>query len=230
MKYGTSLLYISLLLTLCLLISLTAGACTTPLLREGPPRGASAPKPEIVIQTQKICTAIDSQNPTTRDYADQLARLYPKKNFTMQICCIYEHLQDDWQYAGDPRGNDYYASASQSISNGLIGDGDDFAILIAALIKTMDRETRIMLAEIPEGTHAYAELYIGEKGDEEIERGLEWATNRYSSTMNYHTDVDGKMWLNLDWAPGHPGEQFTTATKLWVIYPNGIYMQYRGKQ
>ena len=68
----------------------------------------------------------------------------------------------------DPRGIDYFAYANETLKVGEkancvdVGDCDDFAILMSALIESIGGTTRVILAHNNStGGHAFAEVYLG---------------------------------------------------------------------
>jgi transglutaminase-like putative cysteine protease len=104
-------------------------------------------------EAKEVAEAIDYKNPVTRNYAVKLASEYPGEYNVGQICSVYEHIRYNWKYVSDPSGRDYYASASETIGNGLAGDCDDFAILMAAAIEAIGGSSRIIAASGPKGNH-----------------------------------------------------------------------------
>lgn len=185
----------------------------------------------IEDRAKEIADAIDYQNPVTRNYAVKLAAEYPGEYNIDQICSIYEHIHDNWKYVSDPRGEDYYASASETIENGLAGDCDDFAILMAATIEAIGGSSSVIIASGPKGNHAYAEVCVGPSETKLTKKILYNLANEYHKSIHYHTysvESTEKVWLNLDWTANHPGGPFYEATDAWAIYPNGQYLKIIG--
>ncbi len=183
-----------------------------------PPQSQTTPPPQPSddqILAQKISKAINPQNPITRDFAVILASKYPGEYSVEQICSIYHYLYQNWKYVNDPKGSDYFASASESIGNGLAGDCDDFAITMSALIEAIGGTSRVVCAWGKEVGHAYAEVCFGNQAD--ILKSL---ANKYKQEALYHTDKNG-IWLNLDRSAKHPGGPFLEAEKLLIVYPDG---------
>src|SRR5690606_20205531 len=131
-----------------------------------------------------------------------------------QIASIYEYLKngDDskrgWSYVPDPRGIDYFMYANETIKIGKevgcagAGDCDDFAILMAALVESVGGTTRIILAHNnTTGGHAYAEVYLGQIGEQNslVEDIIKWLKSNSDTDKIYtHIDTDSKdVWLNL---------------------------------
>jgi len=183
------------------------------------PTPTPTPTPSTTKSAQAIKEAIDYDNPITRNFAVQLAAEYPGEYNIGQICSIYEYIRGEWRYVSDPSGQEYFAYASESIENGLVGDCDDFAILMAATIEAIGGGSRVILASGPEGAHAYAEVYVGPEEAELTQKILQDLANKYYTRINYQVDSGGRVWLNLDWTATHPGGPFFEGTIVDRIYP-----------
>jgi len=115
-----------------------------------------------------------------------------------------------WSYVRDPRGLDYFNNASESLGAGKeigcagIGDCDDFAILMSALVESIGGTTRIILAHNNStGGHAYTEVFLGglaTRGNQ-VEDITKYLRQEFRTEKIYtHIDTDTKdVWLNLDW-------------------------------
>jgi len=177
---------------------------------------------------------VDINNSSVVNKAAQLAAKYPGDRTIDQVCSIYNYIKNGdgsiigWRYVGDPRGLDYYRYASESLKIGRedgysgIGDCDDFAILMVALIESVGGTTRIILAQNnTTGGHAYAEVYLGCLGDQDnyVEEIIKWLEKKYNTNEIYtHIDTETKdVWLNLDWGDlsgnAHPGGPFFKGSK-----------------
>jgi hypothetical protein len=170
-----------------------------------------------------ISSAIDYTNPTTRNYAVQLAAKYPGTYSITQICQIWDYLYANWKYVSDPGGADYFAPASQSVSNGLCGDCDDFAVTMAAMIESIGGGTRVVCGYAQPAGHAWAEVYLGKEGDTKTDDLLQSVARKYKAPVYCHGDGNGGVWMNLDWSAGHPGAPFFQADNYLVVRPNGAW-------
>lgn len=168
--------------------------------------------------SSEISKAIDYTSPTTRDFAVKVAAIHPGEYNIDQICYIYEYVFNRWRYVSDPHGCDYFSPASRTIELGLVGDCDDYAILMSALIEAIGGTSRIVIIE----DHAYAEVYLGEYNSTDTNQILKYLEEKYNSTMHYHIDEEGGVWLNLDWTARHPGGEYQ-GTPQYIVYPNGWY-------
>jgi WD40 repeat protein len=182
---------------------------------------------------------VEPDNRDIRHAALLLAGKHPGDYTIEQVDCIYSYLKggDDategWSYVRDPRGVDYFANASESLNTGKeigcsgIGDCDDFAILMSALVECVGGTTRIVLARNnTTGGHAYTEVYLGNFSEKSnhVEDIISWLKQKHGTDKIYtHIDTDTKnVWLNLDWGAddkgnAHPGGPFFQGDKHIVL-------------
>jgi len=113
------------------------------------------------------------------------------------------------------------AKASETIENGLVGDCDDYAILMSALVLSIGLSPRIVIVE----DHAYPELYLGK--DDYCQEMVKSLANKFGDTIYYYKDSDGKCWLSLDWTSSHIGGKPLSDKRKMVIYPDGSYKIYK---
>ena len=130
----------------------------------------------------EINEKVDVEKPLTRNTAVVIAAKYPGEYNIDQIASIYDYLKDGWYYVNDPRGIDYYSSASETLQLGKelkcvgAGDCDDFAILMSALIESIGGTTRIIIAYNKNSGHAYTEVYLGQADNinHQVEDIINW--------------------------------------------------------
>lgn len=161
---------------------------------------------------EEIASKIDYMNPKTRDFAANLAKRHPGAYSIEQVCDIYDHLIANWTYVSDPP-EELFQEASYSIQIGLIGDCDDFAILMAACVQAIGGKARVVLAN----GHAWAEVHVEDLGEVRNVIGRRYGT----VSIHYHQDPEDGCWLNLDWWAEHPGGPFHKASEGLVVYPDG---------
>jgi len=188
---------------------------------------------------KSLSARTEPDNPVVHYEAVVLGAKYPGDHTIDQIASIYEYLKngDDskrgWSYVPDPRGIDYFMYANETIKIGKevgcagAGDCDDFAILMAALVESVGGTTRIILAHNnTTGGHAYAEVYLGQIGEQNslVEDIIKWLKSNSDTDKIYtHIDTDSKdVWLNLDWGAdrkgnAHPGGPFYQGDKHIVL-------------
>lgn len=178
--------------------------------------------------SQKIMDAIDPEDPITRNYALSLIdESHGGTRNIAQVCDIWEKCYTQWTYVSDPKGFEYFSSASNTIQLGLKGDCDDFAVLIASLTEAIGGTARVILAQGANGGgHAYAEVYVTDnKAD--FDSIAHYICERYNcQSVAYHIEYDSdrtpRYWLNLDWQSKHPGGKFYDSSgTLTAYYSNG---------
>ena len=194
----------------------------------------------------QIVNAIDYSNPdvmtfarkSATEYFNEEQKKYHKYRTLIQCFSIFKVINSNWKYVYDPKNEEYYAKASESIKT-LAGDCDDHSILMAACIKAVGGTARLIHTE----RHLYPELLIGSESDLEIvnylinketfsisktdyssnyivERGkLRFKKNAKTSqqTLHYHTDERGQIWLNMDYTANYPGGKFMNDKILGVL-------------
>lgn len=160
----------------------------------------------------QLIEACNYQNAIVRNTAVMLASSSPG-NFNLgQICDIFDFSYQNWSYVNDPVSLDYFAKASETISNKLNGDCDDFAILMCSLILSIGGEARINFAYDQHSGHAFTEINIGKTNVNSIVNYLKIRYKDFNN-INYRTDNLGNKWLNLDWWANYPGGKYFNYTK-----------------
>lgn len=171
----------------------------------------------------KVFESVDFLNPKVRNFALYCVNKYFTKtpNYVtnrklIQYFAVFKEINARWNYVNDPKGQEYFASGSESLLY-FSGDCDDHAILMCAAIKSIGGSMRL----IHTGRHMYPELLIG------TEKDLEIATYLISSELfpkqskgkilYFHRDEKGKIWLNLDYTARYPGGPFLGEEVLSIL-------------
>lgn len=191
---------------------------------------ASASPQEASIRAhtrEKVTVAIDVTTPLTRNTAAQIAAGDEGPFSVEQVARIWTHAREEWRYVNDPRGDEYFARASETIANDYVGDCDDFAILLVAMIESIGGEARIVMMDGPGGGHAYAEVCIASEADDVRDRlrahyrSGPRAARRVVSAVHYRPGDECGLWLNLDWNAGVPGGEYESESWAVGIYADG---------
>ncbi|MFA4877602.1 MAG: transglutaminase family protein [Methanoregula sp.] len=203
------------------IVNTSAGSMT------GPGTNTNSPTDRKAVA---IRDAMDSRNPVTRDYAVSLIPRPHGGPFNLaQICDLWDVVYSRWTYVDDPSSGDYYSPASRTITLGLKGDCDDFAIVVAAMIESVGGDTRVVYASNGTAGHAYPEVYIGTT-KEEFEKAASYIRERYKITdVGCHitnSPAGPRYWLNLDWWSRYPGGRFFADDGVRIAYyPDGHWEQ-----
>ena len=165
----------------------------------------------------KVLSAIDYSNPKVRNFAlsattkhfRDIKKIKGYQNYrtTIQCFAVFKEIKSRWNYVNDPQGNNYIASASESLEH-FSGDCDDHAILMAAGIKAVGGIPRL----IHTNEHIYPEMLIGTKRDLQnvnfLIRKVLFIDEIKDNDLHYHIDERGQVWLNLDYTANYPGGKF----------------------
>ena len=177
----------------------------------------------------KVTRAMDFDHSLTRNRAVQVAAEEEGPFRLEQVASVWTHVRGRWRYVNDPRGGEYFASASETIRNEYAGDCDDFAIVVSAMIEAIGGSTRLVMMDGPAGGHAYTEVCVPGTPDDTARRlaGYYRRTwDRYLGRqsiekIHFRSSPDCDVWLNLDWNAGVPGGTYGQETWAVAIYPDG---------
>lgn len=175
-----------------------------------------------VRNSKQIKEAMDYQTPVVRKFAVKAAQAYfadkPLNRKYGQVVRYFSVFKviNDWNYVPDPKGEEYYASASESVDL-MAGDCDDHAILMAACIKAIGGEPRIIHTE----EHLYPEVKVCHEDEFEdiiylIKREL-FYKEALGENIYYHRDDEGYIWLNFDYTGAYPGAPFMDENVIGIL-------------
>ncbi|MCX6674748.1 MAG: tetratricopeptide repeat protein [Methanothrix sp.] len=201
------------------------------------PVGKTETKEDDLKKT--VSSRVEPDHSTVHEVALLLVAKFPGDLTIDQICSIYSYMKNGegsvngWSYARDPRGSDFFMYANQSLKIGGkagcsgVGDCDDFAILMSALVESIGGTTRIIFVQNKTmGGHAYVEVYLGNLSDPngQVDEIINWLKQKFNTDKIYtHIDTDSKdVWLNLDWGAdekgiAHPGGPFYRGDRHIVV-------------
>jgi hypothetical protein len=173
-----------------------------------------------------ILAATTDKNAEVRGFAIRAANANFKKEQNLheryrdiiQCFAVFKKINRRWNYVNDPVGKEYFAKASESVKF-LAGDCDDHAIMMVAAIKSIGGRARFVSTT----GHLYPEIMIGDKFDlvriEDLIKNVLFPIESKDQSLHYHTDANGKIWLNLDYTAAYPGGRFYADPILGILYP-----------
>ena len=191
---------------------------------------ASPQEASIRVHTaEKVRDAIDATAELTRNTAARVAADDEGPFSVEQVARLWTHARSEWRYVNDPRGAEYFAKASESIGNGYVGDCDDFAIVLAAMIQSVGGQARVVMMDGPQGGHAYAEVCLPMSSEEVRDRLAKHYRahrtarlgNQRVESIHYRPSEACAVWLNLDWNAGVPGGPYEQESWAVAIHPDG---------
>ena len=146
----------------------------------------------------------------------------------LQYFSIFKEVKSRWVYVYDPMGEDFYSSASENIINlahndRFKGDCDDYSIMIAACIRAIGGEVRLVRTRVMQrnGTsigHMYPEVKVGDKKELEniahVIKTVLFPMESGSSPIRYFQDAKGEVWLNFDYNDDFPGGRYQSDERI----------------
>lgn len=186
-----------------------------------------AVKPNTLLpfpNKKRVEESVDYLNPKVRNFAlycvnkhfKKEAKLQPENRKFIQYFAVFTEINSRWNYVNDPKTDEYFANASESLTY-FSGDCDDHAILMAATIKSIGGTMRL----IHTGRHMYPELLIGKAKDLEqvvyIIKNELFKNLTKGKVLFIHRDEDDKIWLNMDYTTHYPGGPFLGEEILGIL-------------
>lgn len=115
---------------------------------------------------------------------------------------LFKYINSNFKYVEDPNRDEYFATARETIENGLGGDCDDHTILMISAMKSIGAKCRMVLTE----NHVYPELFCGDKKSfTSIQEAITHLFATENFTGLYYREENGNYWINLDYTARHPG-------------------------
>jgi hypothetical protein len=180
-------------------------------------------------QEDRIREAINYQEPDVRNYAVNIAN----KNFEeskllspnlkwVHFFSIFKEVHSKWNYVYDPQSEEYYSKASETLKqldfdDKFKGDCDDHSIMMAACIKAVGGEVRLVRTKVTQSTgriigHLYPEVKVGDTKDLEkvvyLIKNIYFVEETKGKTIHYYQDPKGFVWLNFDYNDTYPGNRY----------------------
>jgi Transglutaminase-like superfamily len=181
---------------------------------------------ERFIYKNEILGATDFYSPAVRSFAlSAISTNFKTEQNTMsryrdliQCFAVFKKINRKWNYVNDPKGQEYFAKASESVKF-LAGDCDDHAITMVAAIRSIGGTARFVSTT----GHLYPEMLIGDKNDLEqmnyLIKNYLFPVESVGQSLHYHTDASGKIWLNLDYTAAYPGGRFFAEPVKGILVP-----------
>ena len=168
--------------------------------------------------------AMDAGDAATRNFAVQVASRHEGPFHVERVAALWMRIRAEFDYVNDPRGGEYFARASETISNGFAGDCDDFATTLAGSVGAIGGRARVVMMDGPAGGHAYAEACV-DAPPEEVARRLRLHVRRHwdrrlgrlpnLARIHHRTDASCSVWLNLDWNANYPAGPY--GQERWAV-------------
>lgn len=190
-------------------------------------------KKEKFTNEDRIRQAIDYKTDTVMGYARNIAVKhfddyynYAANRKIIQSFSVFKEIRKRWTYVHDPAFEEYYSTASESVGlvrddGKLKGDCDDYSILVAACIKAIGGEVRLVRTTVETGEettgHIYPEVKIGDQKDLEqvvyLIKEEFFERESKNKEVYYYVDSNGDVWLNFDYNDFYPGGKYQSKVR-----------------
>lgn len=125
----------------------------------------------------------------------------------VRVLSLFKHINSTFKYVSDSERDEYFASAKETIQNGMGGDCDDHTILMASSLKAIGAHCRMVLTE----GHLYPELLVGdEKAFELMQSAIILLFGKEAIGNIYYHEQNGNYWINLDYSARYPGGPYVS--------------------
>ena len=180
-------------------------------------------------QEDRLRGSIDYKNVDVRNYAVNIAnsnfekeRHFSSKLKWVHYFSIFKTINANWNYVFDPLQEEYYSKASETLKQlefdgQFKGDCDDHSIMMAACIKAVGGEVRLVRTTVTtkDGKvvgHLYPEVKFGDSKDLEnvvyLIKTIYFPNVTKGKTIHYYQDPKGFIWLNFDYNDKYPGNRY----------------------
>lgn len=172
---------------------------------------------------EKLRHLVINADPSVRKAAVRMATAnftdLPTRNdehVLVQSFSIFKEINHNWKYVSDMKGGEYFAPPEESMEL-MAGDCDDHAVLMAACIKAIGGEVRLIRTE----GHVYPEMKVGDDARMEraayLIRKVLFPKEVGDAPLYHHTDADGQHWINLDYTRRYPGGELMSERIVGVL-------------
>ncbi|MDB5230584.1 MAG: transglutaminase protein [Chitinophagaceae bacterium] len=169
--------------------------------------------------TRNVLKKIQTTDSTVRNFSvqhslDFFDSYINKYEMLTRYLSLFKYLNKNFKYVPDSQRDEYFASAKETILNGLGGDCDDHSILMASCLMSIGAKCRIIIIE----GHMYPELYVGKKDDYEVfQQAVIQLFNNFRIDKLYYHEHNGEYWVNLDYTAHHPGGPYLNNNVISII-------------
>jgi len=182
---------------------------------------------------KELRESIDYKNPALKNYANSIAiKHFQESNHLstnrkwVQSFSIFKEIYTNWVYVYDPVDEDYYSTASNTMKQleddgRFKGDCDDYSIMMAACIKAIGGEVRLVRTVVKQGGrevgHMYPEVKFGDTKDLEsvayLIKNVYFVDESKGKSIYYYVDSKGFVWLNFDYNDAYPGGEYMSEVR-----------------
>ncbi|WEK33467.1 MAG: transglutaminase family protein [Candidatus Pseudobacter hemicellulosilyticus] len=181
----------------------------TPTIFEGP----------LTKTVKALQSKVDSKDSMVRNFAvqhslDYFDEYHTKYGPIVRQLSLFKYINSRFKYVSDSERDEYFATARETIQNGMGGDCDDHSILMVSTLKSIGGHCRMILTE----GHLYPELYCGdEKSFERMQQAIIHLFGDQNIDNIFYHEQNGQYWINLDYTAKYPGGPYMSEKAYAII-------------
>ncbi len=165
---------------------------------------------------EALTAAADYMNPEVKTFANQAATqhftedgdaLFKQHQNIVRYFSVFKTVNLQWKYVEDPKDEEYFAKASESLKT-MAGDCDDHDALMTACIKAIGGEAQMVVVEghiFPVVRVADSEFEFNVKVKPLVQQLFRDEYN--GEPLSIYSLEDG-VWMNFDYTANYPGGPF----------------------
>lgn len=174
-------------------------------------------------KTDQIKAVVDYESKEVRTFAVKAAstyfnedNLYNQYGDVIRYFSVFKVVNEQWTYVRDPAGEEYFATATESIEL-MAGDCDDHTVLMVSCIKAIGGRARMVHVK----GHIFPEVNVGSLAD--FDRKVAYLVTtlfgeQYEDVqLRGHIDDAGEVWLNFDYTSSYPGGPFISEEIIRIV-------------
>lgn len=168
---------------------------------------------------KSLQSKVDSKDSMVRNFSvrhslDYFDEYHTKYGPIVRQLSLFKYINSQFKYVSDSQRDEYFASARETIQNGMGGDCDDHTILMVSALKSIGGHCRMVLTE----GHLYPELYCGdEKAFERMQQAIIHLFGDQPIDNIYYHEQNGQYWINLDYTAKYPGGPYLSEKAFAII-------------
>jgi hypothetical protein len=143
----------------------------------------------------------------TRHFTENGDALFKHHHHVVRYFSVFKTINSEWKYVEDPKEQEYFAKASESIRT-MAGDCDDHNALMTACIKAIGGEAQMVAVE----GHIFPVVRVA---DSEFEFNVKVKPlvqqlfyNEYDNQELSIYNMNNGVWMNFDYTADYPGGPF----------------------
>lgn len=162
---------------------------------------------------------VDYKDSIVRNFAVQHSleffdEYHMKYGSMVRLLSLFKYINSKFKYVSDSERDEYFATARETILNGMGGDCDDHTILMVSCLKAIGGHLRMVLTE----GHLYPEMLCGDKKSfERMQQAIVYLFGNEAIDNMYYHEQNGQYWINLDYSAKYPGGPYVSEIAYAII-------------